>query len=72
KMMQKRFELTAQVVKENKFETYEYRPKQGNLLGEALEVLLTTSIISLELGITYKENPLEIPWVDWFKKQLAK
>lgn len=70
--VQRRFELTGEVIKKNNIEVIEYKPQQRNLLGEALEVLMLTSFFSLELAMLNKENPIKIPWVDWFKEQLEK
>lgn len=68
--LQKRFQLTMEVIKKNHIAFVEYKPRSDNLFGEALETLQFTSYLSLELAILHHEDPLQIPWVDWFKKQL--
>ncbi len=68
--VQKRMKLTEQVIKKNKIKTLSYSLKGQNKLAQAFEVLQLGSWISYYLGILNQVNPVTIPWVDWFKKQL--
>ena len=68
--VQKRMRLTEQVVKKNKIKTLNYSLKSRNKLGQAFEILQLGSWTSYYLGILNQVDPVKIPWVDWFKKQL--
>jgi glucose/mannose-6-phosphate isomerase len=69
-MIQKRSKLTKEVAKQNKIEIIDYQLKAKSKFGQALELLQLGSWISYYLGILYKVDPVKIPYVDWFKKQL--
>lgn len=70
--MKKRFELTRQIVEKNGYPAHVYKPQKGSLIGEALECLMFSSLVTLKLAIVYNENPTAIPWVDFFKEELEK
>lgn len=70
KRNQKRIELSKQVVKKNKVSIINHNLKADTKLGQSLELLQLSSWISYYTGILYKVNPINIPWVIWFKKQL--
>ncbi len=73
----KRFQLTKQVLEKNGIESYYYKPEidqkfpqDANALPEVLNVLMFSSYVSYYLSEAYNEDPLAIPWVDYFKKEL--
>ncbi len=68
--VQKRARLTKQVVSKNGIKVVDYKLKSKTKLGQALEMLQLGSWISYYLGISNSVDPVKIPWVDWFKKQL--
>jgi len=68
--VQKRAELTKQVVKKNKIEVISHQLHGQTKLAQAFEMLQLGVWITYYLGILNKVNPIKIPWVDWFKKQL--
>lgn len=70
KRVQKRSELTKQVIKKNNIKISAYELKNKNKAGQAFELLQIGSWISYYSGILYGVDPVKIPWVDWFKEQL--
>lgn len=70
--IQKRMELTTTVVKQNNHKVMEYITGGKNVYEDFLEALTYGSWLTLFLGLRYNQNPAINPWVDWFKKELAK
>lgn len=70
KRVQRRSMLTEQVVKKNKINTINYKLKSNTKLAQSFEMLQLGVWISFYLSILYRVDPVNIPWVDWFKKQL--
>jgi len=68
--VKKRYPLTKEVVEKNMIETYVYKSTGATPLKQAAEVILLGSYLQAYLALEYRENPLEIPWVDYFKKRL--
>jgi glucose/mannose-6-phosphate isomerase len=68
--VQKRAELTKQVIKKNGISIVSYELKGETKLAQAFEVLQLGSWISYYLGMLNAVDPVKIPWVDWFKKDL--
>lgn len=68
----KRIRLTKDVVSKNKIEYLEYKPTGTTKLSQVLNVLSFGGYVTFYLGILYNEDPSLIPWVDYFKEQLAK
>jgi glucose/mannose-6-phosphate isomerase len=66
----KRLELTKQVMAKNKIKTLSASLKGATKLEQSLEMLQLGSWISYYLASKNKVNPLAIPWVEWFKKEL--
>ena len=71
-VMQKRFTLTKEVIKKNGVEILDV-----DILGETpfeqmLYALSFGGYLTFYLAILYKQDPSLIPWVDYFKEQLAK
>ena len=50
----------------------EYMTNGANVYEDFLEALAYGSWLTLYLGLLYNQNPAINPWVDWFKKELAK
>lgn len=67
----KRFEVTRQVFERQLIEWVEYRATASTAFGEACEVLMLTGFITFYLSVLYGENPQIVPWVDFFKRELA-
>lgn len=70
--VKKRFKLTRELFEKGGNTTAKYQPQGETVLTEALGTLLFSSWLSYYLSKIYKENPLLIPMVDWFKEQLEK
>lgn len=70
KRIQKRSELTKQVIKKNKIETISIKLKSKTKLGQAFELLQFGTWVTYYLGILNEVNPVEVPFVDWFKNNL--
>lgn len=68
--IQKRLALTKRVVSKNGIKVLEYKLKGKTKLEQAFEMLQFGTWLSYYLGILNKVNPVKIPYVDWFKKQL--
>ena len=70
--IQKRMQLTMDVVKQNHRDILEYTTKGLNKYQDFLEMLAYGSWLTLYLALRYDQNPAINPWVDWFKNELAK
>ena len=68
----KRIEITKEVIEKQKIETISIKFEEGNHLNQALDAILISSYITFYLGILNGFDPSDIPWVDYFKEQLAK
>lgn len=70
--VQKRFQLTKEIVKKNGIKVIDHKLAGETKIEQAFELLQLGSWISFYLGILNQVNPVEIKWVDWFKKKLAE
>ncbi|MEA3272735.1 MAG: SIS domain-containing protein [Patescibacteria group bacterium] len=70
KKNQKRYSLTKEIVKKNKISIVDYKLKSKDKLLASLECLAFSSLVSFYLGALNRVNPVENPWVDYFKKKL--
>ncbi len=70
--IQKRVELTMEVVRQNNQAIMEYITSGTDKYQDFLEVLSLGSYTTLYLGLLYEQNPAVNPWVDYFKEKLAK
>jgi len=68
----KRYPLTKNVVEKNGYHYISYPIYSKTLLSQAFEVLTFGSLLSISLAKANNTDPLEIPWVNYFKKLLAK
>ena len=67
----KRSALTKQIVKKNNLEYIEHKLSGASKLEQAFEMLQFGSWVTYYLAMLNNVNPVEIPWVDWFKKELG-
>jgi len=67
----KRSLLTKQVVKKNKIKYFEHKLSENSKLGQAFQMLQFGCWLTYYLAMLNKVNPVEIPWVEWFKKELG-
>ncbi|MDE2025908.1 MAG: SIS domain-containing protein [Patescibacteria group bacterium] len=68
----KRVMLTKDVVEKNNVPTVTYDAQGSNKLSQVFNVLSLGGYLTLYLGLLYELDPSLIPWVDYFKEQLAK
>jgi len=68
--VQKRADLTKQVIKQNKIQYVEHKLSGNTKFWQALEMLQFGTWVSYYLAMLNDVNPVKIPWVDWFKKEL--
>lgn len=69
--VQIRYQLTKEIVEKNGFKTLEFKPQGQDKIVQAFEIMIFNSYVSFYLAILYGKNPGEIPWVDYFKKELS-
>lgn len=68
--VQLRSRLTKQVIKKNKINVISHTLKFNTKTEQAFELLQLGSWVCYYLGILNGVDPVKIPWVDWFKKNL--
>lgn len=67
----KRYPLTKEVVEKNNVKTSLYKLKGKSKISQVYEVLAFGSFASYFLTKKYGINPMEIPWVDYFKSKIS-
>lgn len=68
--IQKRMELTSDVIKQNKHEVHTFTTSGQTIYDDFMEVLAYGSFLTLFLALRYGQNPAINPWVDYFKDKL--
>ncbi len=68
----KRTQLTEEIVTKNNIPAVVYTPAGSDKLSQMLNALAFGGYVTVYLGLLYGEDPSLIPWVDYFKEQLAK
>lgn len=68
--VQRRVDLTKQVVKKNKIKFIEHQLYGASKLEQALEMMQFGCWLTYYLAMLNNVNPVKIPWVDWFKSEL--
>jgi len=70
--IQKRFEVTEDVIRQNGIEVIRHTLASNTKLGQVFELLVFSSFVTMYLAGLYGVNPEQIPYVDYFKAQLKK
>lgn len=70
--IQRRMELTKEVMERNKVKTMAYNVPGETKLSQALAFIQFAAYANYYLAMLYNENPSPIPWVDFFKQQLQQ
>lgn len=70
--VRKRFIITKNVVEKQNVATRDITLTGPNELSQTLEAYTLAGFTALYLGMLYDVNPVAIPWVDYFKSELAK
>ncbi|MDO8668264.1 MAG: SIS domain-containing protein [bacterium] len=68
----KRAHLTKKIVKKNGIKYIEHKLSGATKLEQAFEMLQFGSWVTYYLAMLNNVNPVKIPWVDWFKKELGE
>ena len=68
--VQQRANLTKQIIKKNKIQYVEHKLSGDTKFEQALEMMQFGVWVSYYLAMLNNVNPVKIPWVDWFKKEL--
>lgn len=69
---QQRIKLTLQTIKKQGFDGKILQLTKNNKLTQALTLLVVAGNLALTLAKNNKVDPKVVPWVDYFKKSLAK
>ena len=69
---QKRINITQDVVKGNKVETFLWQAEAKDKLSQVFELIQFGAYVNFYLAMLYGTNPAPIKWVDYFKQQLKK
>lgn len=69
--IKKRLELTKTVIKNNGIPVLSYTPSGTSALAQSFDLLQFSSWLTYYLSLHNHVDPLTVPWVDWFKKQLS-
>lgn len=70
--IQKRFKITRSIVEKRGFEVLWYELKQKSKITQAFELLILGSFLTFYLSVLYQEDPVAIPFVNYFKKRLEE
>jgi glucose/mannose-6-phosphate isomerase len=68
----KRFEVTKDIVGKNAIAYSHFSAVSASKIAQAFEVIQFGAFVNYYLAILNKQNPTPIPWVDYFKQQLAE
>ena len=71
-IIQKRLNLTIDVVNKNKIEVLELEVAGDSPLRQMLYALSYGGYLTFYWAIVYGQDPSLIPWVDYFKEELKK
>ncbi len=70
--IKKRFKITKDVVRQNGIEVLTYHTRSGKPYIEVFEIFQLAGFVSFYLAALNLVDPTPIPWVDYFKQQMAK
>lgn len=70
--VQKRYPITADVIEQNHVDVTTYELFSPTKLSQVIELLSLGSYIQMYLAALYGIDPAPIPWVNYFKEQMAK
>jgi glucose/mannose-6-phosphate isomerase len=70
--VQKRFTITADVVKKQQVATHAITLHGKSKLAQVLEAYTLSGYVTFYMAMLYDNDPVAIPWVTYFKKELAK
>ena len=68
--VQKRYPITADVISKNGYRSSYFSPQSENKLSQVFETLIFGTFVNYYLTKDYDIDPIQIPWVDYFKDKL--
>lgn len=68
--IKRRMELTGDVVRKNDIETHTLTLTSFTEFESAFELIQLGSFVTFYLGILHNQDPVKVPWVDYFKEKL--
>jgi glucose/mannose-6-phosphate isomerase len=71
-LVQKRYVITNTVVEKQKVKTHTVMLHGPTKLAQTLEAFTLSGFTSFYMAVLYDMDPVAIPWVDYFKAELAK
>lgn len=72
KLIQKRFAITKTVAEKQQVKTHEILLQGKTKLAQVLESFVLSGFTTFYMAMLYDTDPVAIPWVDYFKAELAK
>lgn len=72
KLVQKRYAITKTVVEKQGVNTFTVNLEGPSKLAQTLEAFTISGFTSFYMAVLYDMDPVAIPWVDYFKAELAK
>ena len=70
--IKKRFAITAEMVAKQEVKTLDITLSGKTKLGTTLEAFTLSGFVTFYMAMLYDSDPVAIPWVTYFKEQLAK
>lgn len=70
--VRKRYAITKDVVEKQKVKTHTIELGGPSKLAQVLEAFTLSGFATFYMAMLYDTDPVAIPWVDYFKEQLAK
>lgn len=72
KSIQKRMELTKNVIEKNHIDALDIKLSSASKLSQVFELIQFGAYVNYYLALLYNQDPAPIPWVDYFKKKLSQ
>lgn len=72
KRVKERYGLTQEVIEKNGFRVLEFEPRGKDKITQTFETIIFNSYVSFYLAMLNEKDPGEVPWVDYFKKELEE
>lgn len=70
--IRKRYRITKEVVEKQSIKTHSIKLQGPTKLAQTLEAFTLSGFTTFYMAMLYDTDPVAIPWVDYFKEQLAK
>lgn len=70
--IKKRYAITKEVIQKQGMKVSEFMPESKTRISQAFECIQFGAYVNYYMSMLYDVNPSKIPWVDYFKQELAK